>query len=54
MNAPIRLVALRADDYARDVLPHSYELWGGARTFDEYAGELSAMAASAWGRRRSH
>jgi len=34
------------------VLPHSRALWAGSRTDDEYAGELRAIASSAWGKRR--
>src|SRR5581483_4833459 len=48
----LRLRALSADEYVRDVLPHSRALWAGSRTDDEYAGELRAIASSAWGKRR--
>jgi len=48
----IRLDVLTPDEYARDVLPHSYALWAGARTFDEYVAEFSATANGGWGRRR--
>jgi GNAT superfamily N-acetyltransferase len=48
----LALATLGADEYVRDVLPHSQLLWAGARTFDEYVGEFRATAASAWGRRR--
>ncbi len=48
----LRLRALGADDYVREVLPHSRALWAGARSDEEYAAELRATAASAWGKRR--
>jgi predicted N-acetyltransferase YhbS len=48
----IRLDALAAEDYVREVLPQSSALWAGARTFDEYAAEFRATANSAWGKRR--
>ncbi|HTW86124.1 MAG TPA: GNAT family N-acetyltransferase [Candidatus Sulfotelmatobacter sp.] len=48
----LRLAPLSTDAYVRDVLPHSAELWAGARSFDEYAAELRGIAGSAWGRRR--
>jgi GNAT superfamily N-acetyltransferase len=48
----VALSTIGADEYVRDVLPHSEPLWAGARTFDEYAGEFRTLAQSAWGRRR--
>ncbi len=48
----IRVGVLAPDEYARDVLPRSRELWAGARTFEEYVAEFEAAATSAWGRRR--
>lgn len=48
----IRLDAIAPDEYVREVLPQSAELWAGARSFDEYASEFRAVAASGWGKRR--
>jgi predicted N-acetyltransferase YhbS len=51
-GAKLRLEVIAPDDYARAVLPQSQMLWAGARTFEEYAGEFQATAASGWGKRR--
>jgi predicted N-acetyltransferase YhbS len=51
-RGPIRLDVLAPDEYVRDVLPRSHSLWAGARTFEQYAGEFRATAASGWGKRR--
>ena len=48
----IRLDVVAPDDYVRDVLPQSFALWSGARSFDEYAAEFLATANSGWGKRR--
>ncbi|HEY0394950.1 MAG TPA: GNAT family N-acetyltransferase [Candidatus Elarobacter sp.] len=48
----LRIEPIAPEEYARDVLPHSGELWAGARTFDEYVAEFHATAASGWGKRR--
>lgn len=48
----IALATLSADEYVRDVLPHSQPLWAGARSFEEYVAEFRATSASTWGRRR--
>lgn len=49
---PIRLDVIAPDAYAREVLPQSYALWAGARTFDRYVDEFLATATGAWGKRR--
>ncbi len=48
----MRLDAVAPETYVREVLPHTSELWAGARTFDEYVAEFRATAASGWGKRR--
>ncbi len=48
----LALATLSAEEYVRDVLPHSRTLWAGNRTFEEYAGEFRTAAGSSWGRRR--
>ena len=48
----LRLRAITADEYAREVLPHTAALWAGARSLDEYAAEFRAIVASGWGKRR--
>jgi predicted N-acetyltransferase YhbS len=48
----LRLEVIAPDGYVREVLPRSHALWGGARTFETYAGEFRATAASGWGKRR--
>ncbi len=40
-------------EYVREVLPHSFGIWGGSRTFEEYARDLETVAGSAFGRRRA-
>jgi predicted N-acetyltransferase YhbS len=48
----LHLDTIAADDYAREVLPHSRKLWARERSFEEYAAEFHATASSAWGKRR--
>ena len=48
----LALATLGADEYVRDVLPHSERLWAGDRDFEQYVAEFRATASSAWGRRR--
>lgn len=45
------LQELNAQDYARDVLVQTHELWGGGRDFPEYVSQTAELAASAYGRR---
>lgn len=52
MTAAIRLVTLAADEYVREVLPHSAGLWSGGLDFDAYAADFRALSASGFGRRR--
>jgi len=48
----VQLSTIAPADYVRDVLPHSSDLWAQGRTFEEYANDFSAIAASGYGRRR--
>jgi predicted N-acetyltransferase YhbS len=46
------LSVIQTSEYVRDVLPHSFGIWGGERSFEEYASDLEAVARSPFGRRR--
>ena len=46
------LLRLDLDDYIADVLPDSFELWADGRTFERYASDLRALAATRYGERR--
>ncbi|MDQ2857909.1 MAG: GNAT family N-acetyltransferase [Candidatus Eremiobacteraeota bacterium] len=46
------LKAIATDDYVREVLPESYELWGAKRTFERYAADLRVFANSSYAKRR--
>jgi GNAT superfamily N-acetyltransferase len=48
----LALATLPPEDYVRDVLPRSRDLWAGRRSFEEYVAEFRATVASGWGRRR--
>jgi hypothetical protein len=48
----LRIVQLSAEEYVRDVLPHSASIWDGGLSFADYAAEFGAMSASGFGRRR--
>lgn len=48
----LRLSTLSADEYIRDVLPHSASIWSGDRDFDGYVEDFRALIASGFGRRR--
>jgi GNAT superfamily N-acetyltransferase len=48
----LRIVQLSTEEYVRDVLPHSAEIWSGGLTFADYAAEFGAVSASGFGRRR--
>ena len=48
----LRIVGLSPAEYVRDVLPHSAAIWGGERSFADYAAEFGAVSASGFGRRR--
>ena len=46
------LATIGPDDYVREVLPGTHGMWGGKRSFESYADEFRAMAASAYLKRR--
>jgi GNAT superfamily N-acetyltransferase len=48
----LKLSTLSADEYVREVLPHSRTLWAGERSFEEYVDDFRTIAGSAWGKRR--
>lgn len=48
----IQIEPIAAEEYVRDVLPESFALWGGKRSFARYADDFRAMANSRYGRRR--
>ncbi len=48
----MQLAPLSADDYVREVLPHSAALWAGGRSYDEYVDDFRAVVATGFGRRR--
>jgi predicted N-acetyltransferase YhbS len=48
----MRVVPLSADEYVREVLPHSADLWAEGRSFDDYAGDFRAVASTGFGKRR--
>ncbi len=53
MRATISLEAIGQDEYVRDVLPHSFELWHDGRTFERYAGDFRSVASSTYAKRRA-
>lgn len=40
------------EKYARDVLPESFALWGGGRSFERYVEDFRSVAGSTYGKRR--
>jgi predicted N-acetyltransferase YhbS len=48
----MRIIPLSADEYVRDVLPHSAPLWAEGRSFDDYAADFHAVASTGFGKRR--
>lgn len=48
----MQLTTIAPADYARDVLPHSSEIWAAGRTLEEYVDDFVAVAESAYGKRR--
>lgn len=47
----MKLVLLDAQTYAREVLPHTAELWAGRRDFERYVAQTLEIAQSGYGRR---
>jgi hypothetical protein len=52
LSSDLDLVPLSDDEYIRDVLPHSAELWAFGRAFDDYVADFRALTGSAYGKRR--
>jgi predicted N-acetyltransferase YhbS len=48
----MRVAPLSADDYVREVLPHSAAMWSGGRSYDEYVDDFRALTETGFGRRR--
>ncbi len=48
----IALEPIAVEEYVRDVLPETFTVWGGDRTFEAYADEFRAVATSSYARRR--
>ena len=46
------LAPIPSEDYAREVLPETFALWGRRRSFERYVGDFRAVADSAYGRQR--
>lgn len=46
------IAVVQSDEYVREVLPATYELWGGRRTFEKYVADFRDVAESAYGKRR--
>lgn len=47
----LELRELSADDYARQVLPLTHEIWGGDRTQESYAGRVLQLSATPYGKK---
>ena len=47
----IRLADIPYERYAREVLPHTAELWAGRRDFERYVAQTKEIARSGYGRR---
>jgi GNAT superfamily N-acetyltransferase len=47
----VQISALTADEYVRDVLPHTFELWADGRTYEAYVADFVAAAAAGLARR---
>jgi GNAT superfamily N-acetyltransferase len=47
----LTLKEIAPEDYAREVLPHTFPLWAGRRSMDTYVAQTSEIARGAYGRR---
>ncbi len=47
----MRLADIPFDDYAREVLPQTAELWAGRRSFEHYVSQTKEIARSGYGKR---
>jgi hypothetical protein len=48
----VKLEPVGIEEYARVVLPETFELWGGTRDFESYVEDFREIATSAYGKRR--
>ena len=48
----VQIETIATERYVRDVLPESYALWSGGRSFEQYADDFRAVALSTYGKRR--
>ncbi|MBD5636049.1 MAG: GNAT family N-acetyltransferase, partial [Candidatus Eremiobacteraeota bacterium] len=48
----VKLEYVSVEEYVREVLPETFELWGDARTFERYVSDFREIAASVYGKRR--
>jgi GNAT superfamily N-acetyltransferase len=48
------LVGIAPEEYVREVLPQSFGLWGGGRTFDRYVADFRTAVTSPYARRSKH
>jgi GNAT superfamily N-acetyltransferase len=48
----VKLESVGVDEYVRDVLPETFELWGNERDFERYVADFRDVAGSAYGKRR--
>ena len=53
MALAIHLETIAPDDYAREVLPDTFALWGAKRTYERYVEDFAALARSPYGKRRA-
>jgi GNAT superfamily N-acetyltransferase len=49
----VRIETIALDDYARDVLPESFALWGDGRSLDGYVADFYSVATSPYAKRRT-
>jgi GNAT superfamily N-acetyltransferase len=47
----VHLREISPDDYAREILPRTAQLWAGRRSFDDYVSQTLEIARSSYGRR---
>jgi hypothetical protein len=50
----VQITPIAAADYARTVLPATFELWGAGRTYEAYVADFFSVANSRLVRRRKH
>jgi GNAT superfamily N-acetyltransferase len=50
----VQLTVISPEEYARQVLPCTFPLWGGGRPYETYVADFLAIASSRYGRKRKH